>query len=144
MGKSAPSTWAGTGEHFLQKDGSLPSGGFKQRLSPSGQHTFLPSLCCWVLCLSPPPLHQCPFSTLVLSQMSSLTHVSMQMHVCNQCKTVVKLVSCKTAELGAGGKVGAEESSLRPPGAATAEFLIPWATSQSQPVCCQVMWGAGW
>lgn len=110
---------------FLQKEGgSLSSGGFKQRPSPSGQHTFLLSLLCWALRLSPPPLNQCPFSTLVFSQMRSLTHLSMQLRACNRCKTVVKLVSCKTAELGVGGEVGAEESGLRPFGAATAEFLM--------------------
>lgn len=64
------------------------------------------------------PLHQSPFSTLLFSQMSSLTHLSMQLHAHNWWKTLVKLVGCKTAELGAGGKVRAEESSLRPPGAA--------------------------
>lgn len=119
MGNYSPSTWAGSGEHFLQKEeGSLPSGGFKLRPSPSGQHTFLPSLRCWALCFSLLPLHQCPFSTLLFSQMSSLTHLTMQLRACNWWKTLVKLVGCKTAELGAGGKVRAEESSLRPPGAA--------------------------
>lgn len=94
------------GEGFLQKgEDSLPPVTLSRGWAPWPAE-FLHSLCCWALCLSPSRLRQCPFSTLLFGQMSPQTQLSVQLHVCNQCKTLVKLVSCKTAELRPTGKSG--------------------------------------